>query len=361
VSARSSCRRSRQHDSTTYTWDFENRLTNVNLPGNGGTVSFKYDPFGRGIYKQSPNATNIFVYDGESLAETVNSSGGTVARQVQGQDIDESLGLRFGTTTDYYQADVLGSVTSLTASDGSLAQSYTYDSFGNLANSTGSAKNFFRHVARDFDTETGLYDYRARFYDSNVGRFLSEDPLGFYGGADFYAYTADNPVNLVDPSGMVPESGNGGGLWPPANLNDPALAPTSQWPYPSTGQSFGGSQQCVALTRHFTGLPCSDCWRAGPKVIGNNPPPGTPIATFDQNGRHPQQGSDRNFGLYVHTYGDRIVIIDQRPPDPRRGPARPAGGRVLRPTPDRSDNPGSYSAVTVPRGTTSSKCKCGNW
>ncbi|MGC1108121.1 MAG: hypothetical protein WA876_16450 [Candidatus Acidiferrales bacterium] len=64
--------------STTYAWDYENRLTSVTLPGTNGTVTFKYDPFGRRIYKQSPNATSIFAYDGDGLVETVNSSGGVV-------------------------------------------------------------------------------------------------------------------------------------------------------------------------------------------------------------------------------------------------------------------------------------------
>ena len=62
-----------------------------------------------------------------------------------------------GSTVDYYEQDGLGSVTSLTAANGSVAQTYTYDSFGNTTNSTGSLTNFFRYTGREFDTETGLY------------------------------------------------------------------------------------------------------------------------------------------------------------------------------------------------------------
>jgi len=87
-----------------------------------------------------------------------------------------------GGTTDYYEADGLGSITSLTATNGSLAQSYAYDSFGNSTNSTGSVTNFFRYAAREFDTEAGLYYYRARYYDPASGRFASEDPLGSNAG-----------------------------------------------------------------------------------------------------------------------------------------------------------------------------------
>ena len=75
---------------TDYAWDYENRMTSVTLPSSGGTVSFKYDPFGRRI-KKSPTTTSIFAYDGDNLVETVNGTGGDVARYTDGWNIDEPL------------------------------------------------------------------------------------------------------------------------------------------------------------------------------------------------------------------------------------------------------------------------------
>jgi RHS repeat-associated protein len=187
---------------TTYNWDYENRLTSVVLPGSGGTVTFKYDPFGRRIYKSSSSGTSIFAYDGYNLAETVNVSGGVVARYAQDLNIDAPLAMLRGSTTDYYEADGLNSITSLTDSTGALAQTYTYDSFGNTVATTGALRNYFQYTGREFDTETTLYYYRARYYDPQSGRFNAEDPSTFDGGINFYSYVGNDPTSTVDPFGL---------------------------------------------------------------------------------------------------------------------------------------------------------------
>jgi len=71
-----------------------------------------------------------------------------------------------------------------------------------LTASTGSLVNPFRYTARESDAETGLYYYRARYYDPGAGRFLSEDPLRFRVGINHYRYVRNNPVNLTDPTGL---------------------------------------------------------------------------------------------------------------------------------------------------------------
>jgi YD repeat-containing protein len=78
---------------TNYTWDFENRLSSVTLPGTGGTISFKYDPHGRRVYKSSSAGTSIYAYDGDDLIEETNASGAVVARYSHGPTIDEPLAM----------------------------------------------------------------------------------------------------------------------------------------------------------------------------------------------------------------------------------------------------------------------------
>jgi RHS repeat-associated protein len=167
--------------------------------------SFKYDPFGRRIYKSSSSGTSIYAYDGVNLVEEANSSGAAVARYTQqGINTDEPLAMLRSSTTSYYEADGLGSVTSLSNGAGSLAQTYTFDSFGNQTASTGSLTNPFRYTAREFDTETALYYMRTRYFDPATGRFLTEDTIGFDGdGPNFYAYVGNSPTDFTDPFGLA--------------------------------------------------------------------------------------------------------------------------------------------------------------
>jgi RHS repeat-associated protein len=177
-------------------------MTSVTLPGGGGTVTFAYDPFGRRIKKVTSTTTSVFAYDGDNLIEETNSSGAVVARYSQTQNIDEPLAMLRSAATSYYHADGLGSISSLSNAAGSIANTYTYDSFGKLTASTGSLVNPFQYTARESDTETGLYYYRARYYDPQSGRFISEDPLGTDAGPSGYLFVGNAPINFVDPLGL---------------------------------------------------------------------------------------------------------------------------------------------------------------
>jgi RHS repeat-associated protein len=82
-----------------------------------------------------------------------------------------------------------------------LANTYVYDSFGNLTNSSGTVTNPYQYTGRDYDPETGLRYYRAGYYDPASGRFISEDPIGFRAGINMFEYVHNNPTNSIDPSG----------------------------------------------------------------------------------------------------------------------------------------------------------------
>lgn len=144
----------------------------------------------------------LYVYDLGNLAEEVNSSGGVVARYAQADNLDEPMAMLRSGATSYYEADGLGTITSLSNTAGALVQTYSFDSFGKLTGSTGSLTNPFEYTARESDPETSLYYYRARYFDAQVGRFLSEDPQGPKDeGPNLYSYVSNNPIMSVDPLG----------------------------------------------------------------------------------------------------------------------------------------------------------------
>jgi RHS repeat-associated protein len=124
----------------------------------------------------------------------------------------------------FYHADGLGSITSLTDATGSAVAAYTRDAFGSSLQTAGSITNPFRYTGREWDAETGLYYYRARYYDPQIGRFISEDPIGLNGGLDLYAYVGNSPTNFDDPSGLYP-----GQLPPPPPGYNPSTWKTGQW------------------------------------------------------------------------------------------------------------------------------------
>jgi hypothetical protein len=171
-------------------------------------------------------------------------------------------------------------------------------------------------------------------------RWTTWDPLGEADGMNLYAFVDNNPVNWVNLWGLVQ-----------ANLNDPALSPLVKSLWPQAKQCYGVNQQCVALTRHFTGLPCTDCCRAGQQVMGNTIIPGTTIATFNENGRYPK-GRKKNSGIYLYSTHEGMVILDQ-------WPGHKAQARLVTPGGSPQNDPNAYSVITVPAGTTSSKCECG--
>ena len=185
-----------------YSWDYENRLTKVVRP-DGVSVSYKYDALGRRVQRTPSNGVSTnYIYDGQEVVKDLNSDGSTV-EYLNGPGIDNKVRQESSTAgVHYYQVDHLGSTRALTDASGNVVERASYDSFGN---GTGSARTRYGYTGRERDELTGLYYYRARWYDPQIGRFISEDPIGFGGGINFYAYVSNNPVSFSDPFGLCPQ------------------------------------------------------------------------------------------------------------------------------------------------------------
>jgi RHS repeat-associated protein len=104
-------------------------------------------------------------------------------------------------------SDALGSTEVLTDNSGSTLAQYTFEPFGKTTIS-GSSASSYQFTGRENDG-TGVYYYRARYYNPTLQRFVSEDPAGLAGGNNFYAYVGDGPSVFTDPTGLSPLAGRG--------------------------------------------------------------------------------------------------------------------------------------------------------
>jgi RHS repeat-associated protein len=185
---------------TTYTWNARNQLASISGPSL--TASFTYDSFGRRTGKTINGTTTNFLYDG--LTPVQEKSGATVtANLLTGLGIDEFFTRTDGVGVRVLFPDALGSTVALSDSTGTVQTQYTYEPFGATAQTGAASTNSYKYTGRE-DDSTGLHFYRARYYQPRLQRFIAEDPLGF-GGRDFnvYAYVANNPANLNDPTGEI--------------------------------------------------------------------------------------------------------------------------------------------------------------
>ncbi|MDD5063727.1 MAG: RHS repeat-associated core domain-containing protein [Phycisphaerae bacterium] len=104
----------------------------------------------------------------------------------------------------FYLHDGLGSTRQLTANNEAVVASYTYDSFGSLIASSGSATNPYGFTGeQQFSEADNLVYLRARYYSPQIGRFISRDPIGYVDGLNLYTYVKNNSTNYIDPSGKL--------------------------------------------------------------------------------------------------------------------------------------------------------------
>lgn len=183
-----------------YTWDAQNHLKQIDA---GTSASFVYDPFGRRKSKTVAGITTTLLYDETNPVQ--EQIGATTANSLTG-GADEVFQRTDSSGARSFLSDALGNTVALTDGVGLVQTSYTFEPFGNTNASGHANSNTFGYTARELDsTSLNLYFYRARYYNSVLQRFISEDPVEFDGG-DFnlYAYVGNNPTNLIDPSRLRP-------------------------------------------------------------------------------------------------------------------------------------------------------------
>jgi RHS repeat-associated protein len=179
--------------------------------GNGNAYGVAYDAFGRCIKRTLNGAATYYTYDGPHPIYEWKADGTRAGWNLYGQRIDEIL-LRGdfvvleGGQGYFFQHDRLGSVMILSGFAGESIEAYRYDAFGQFASwSRGSFNSRFKFTGREYHEAFGIYEYRNRAYHPGLGRFLSEDPMGFAAGdSNMFRYCGGDPVNHTDPFGLTP-------------------------------------------------------------------------------------------------------------------------------------------------------------
>lgn len=208
-----------------YGYDEENRLTDVIRKSDGRPVGhYRYDALSRRVAKianptlapSTPVETRYF-YDDARIVEEQNMGGATQATYVYGNYIDEVLNMARGGQDYYYHQNALWSVEAITNAVGNVVERYSYDAYGLpfitdgsgvhvLDNAWGTAHsaigNPWMFTGRQWDEETGIYFYRARYFDAVKGRFLGRDPFSYAAPINLYAYAGTNPIRSTDPFGL---------------------------------------------------------------------------------------------------------------------------------------------------------------
>jgi len=198
-----------------YYYDCENRLTDVNDQNDAAVASYSYDYSGRRVKKtlHASQTTIHYTYDGDQVIAE-NEGSQLVRKFIYGPGIDEPILMidaAGGNAVYYYHFDGLGSVAALSNNSGEIVERYSYDVFGRATirdpghgtRETSLYDNPYFFTGRRYDDETGLYYYRARYYDPWTGRFIQTDPVGYAAGLNLYTYCSNNPLNWIDPLGLA--------------------------------------------------------------------------------------------------------------------------------------------------------------
>ena len=187
------------------------------------TISYKYDAFNRRIEKDVNGTITRYVYDRGNIHLEYDGENTFQAKYVHSDNVDEPLRMerpdnpyknaKFPVQEFYYHRDRLGNITEITDFEGTVVQRYVYDAFGKVSifDKDGNAitpdsakylKSPYAFTGQEYDYETGMFLHGVRYYDPDSGRFISEEPLGL-DGPNLYWYTLNNPMNYVDPTGLL--------------------------------------------------------------------------------------------------------------------------------------------------------------
>ncbi len=231
---------------TTFAYDALGNLRSVSLPG-GTSVEYVVDGQNRRVGKRI-DGTLIrgWLYSGQlRIVAELDGAGALISRFVYGSRTNVPDYMVKSGVTYRILSDHLGSPRIvIDTTTGNIVQRIDYDEIGRVLGDTNPGFQPFRFAGGLYDRDTGLTRFGARDYDPHIGRFVSKDPIGFAGGdANLYSYALQDPINLIDPSGLLFNGAvNAGEAYGTSALTyyaDVMADPSSAW-YEVAGAALGG-------------------------------------------------------------------------------------------------------------------------
>ncbi|NIM11253.1 MAG: hypothetical protein GTO45_04610 [Candidatus Aminicenantes bacterium] len=203
-----------------FTYNYRNQI--IKAQDQTTEANYKYDALGRRVQKAvtvgSTTKTTNYYYSGIHVIEERDGSDNVINQYIYGNGIDEIIRMDSysgATATPYYfHTNAIGSVTAITDANGDIVERVSYDTYGmpTFTDAAGEVVskstigNTLLFHGRRYDAETNLYYFRARYYDPIMGRFLQTDPMGYEDSMNLYQGFNMNPVNFIDPFGLITES-----------------------------------------------------------------------------------------------------------------------------------------------------------
>jgi RHS repeat-associated protein len=191
-----------------YGYDLKNRLVSVQhgLAGSASLQSvaqYTYDIRDLRVETVKPVTTTYTQYD--QSGDLLWHDNGTQTRkyiEALGQIWAEVRTIGTNSQVYFHSTDHEGSTDVITDSSGNIVWDGDYEAFGSVVRSNGTIRFDASYTGKEFDTDTGLYYFNARFYDPQLGRFLNSDPAR--SGINWFAYVGNNPMSSTDPTGLSP-------------------------------------------------------------------------------------------------------------------------------------------------------------
>jgi len=239
----------REDGQRVYAYDDENRLIRVIRKSDNLVSEYRYDALSRRVVKAvgvglSP-VTTRYAYDDARIIEDQDGAAATLATYVYGNYVDEVLNMQRGGADYYYHQNALWSVVAVSDASAVTVERYTYTDYGCPSVIHSAIHNPWMLTGRQWDEESELYFYRARYYDCETGRFMQRDPKGYVEGVNLYEYVGSSPVNFVDPLGLGILFGeccnsSGGVEWALMDQEEEGDEPHGKWYKLLPGECVGG-------------------------------------------------------------------------------------------------------------------------